>query len=51
MSRACKPRINTSEIPFELSHEIMISSHVKIHVTTVSVIFTREKITVAVATQ
>ena len=50
MSRACKPRINTSEIPFELSHEIMISSHVKIHVTTVSV-FTREKITVAVATQ
>ena len=29
MSRGCKPRINTSEIPLELSHGIMISSHVK----------------------
>ena len=32
LSRGCKPRINTSEIPVKLSHEIMISSHVKIHV-------------------
>ena len=48
LSRGCKPRINTSEIPVKLSHEIMISSHVK-NKYMLSVIFTREKITIAVA--
>ena len=28
LSRGLKPRINTSEIPVELSHDIVISTHV-----------------------